>query len=183
MDEQTILKRLARGSGRALEYAISKYSAYVVTVIHNRSCGYLTPEDEEEIASDVFFSLWQNADRISPGHLKSWLGSVAKNKTTDRLRSRKITIPFEDNDLILDNPQWQTLSQKEQARMVRQALNAMNPKDQEIFYRYYDLCETTTQIAAAMNMPPSTVRTRLSRGRDVLRKTLCQGGFLDEDSN
>lgn len=183
MDERIMLKRLARGSGQALEYAISKYSAYVVTVIHNRSSGYLTPEDEEEIASDVFFSLWQNANRISPGHLKPWLGSVAKNKTTDRLRSRKITVPFEDNDLILDDPQWETLSKKEQSRTVRQALSTMNPKDREIFFRYYDLCETTMQIAAAMNMPSSTVRTRLSRGRDALRKTLCQGGFLDEDSN
>lgn len=183
MDERTILKRLSRGSGQALEYAISKYSAYVITVIHNRSCGYLTPEDEEEIASDVFFSLWQNADRISPGHLKPWLGSVAKNKTMDRLRSRKITVPLADNDLILNNPQWETLSKKEQSRMVRQALSNLRPKDREIFYRYYDLCETTTQIAAAMNMPSSTVRTRLSRGREALRTTLCQGGFHYEDSN
>lgn len=183
MDERTLLKRLGRGSGRALEYAISKYSAYVITVIHNRSSGYLTPEDEEEIASDVFFSLWQNADRITPGHLKPWLGSVARNRTTDRLRSRRITLPIEDNDLILAEPQWETLSKKEQARMVHQALNSLNPKDREIFYRYYDLCETATHIAAEMNMQPSTVRTRLSRGRDALRKTLCQGGFLDEDSN
>lgn len=183
MDERTILKRLARGSGQALEYAISKFSAYVITVIHNRSCGYLTPEDEEEIASDAFFSLWQNADRIRPGHLKSWLGSVAKNKTISRLRSRSITIPIADNDLILDNPQWETLSTKEQSRMVREALDTLKLQDREIFYRYYDLCETTTQIAAAMNIPSSTVRTRLSRGREALRTTLCQGGFHNEDTN
>lgn len=177
MNEITILKRMFRGSQRALEAAISDYSAYVVTVIHNRSRGLLSPEDEEEIASDVFFSLWQNAGKIQPGHLKPWLGAVARNKTADCLRHKKLTVPLEDNTIILDDPQWEALHRKDQLCILHNALNSMKPSDREIFYRYYDLCETTTQIAAAMNMSPSTVRTRLSRGRDTLRNTLCQGGF------
>ena len=34
----------------------------------------------------------------------------------------------------------------------------------------------TAEIAEALRMPPSTVRTRLSRSRALLRKLLCQGG-------
>lgn len=183
MDERTLLKHLTKGNQQALETVILKYSAYVVAVIHNRSRGCLSPEDEEEIASDVFFSLWQHAGTIEPGHLKPWLGSVARNSTVNRLRKRKLTVPLEDNELILDNPQWESLSKKEQARQLQGALMTLKPQDREIFYRFYDLCETTTQISTAMNMPASTVRTRLSRGRETLRITLCQGGFLYENEN
>lgn len=181
MDEKLLLKRLSRGSQQALETVILKYSAYVVAVIHNRSRGCLSPEDEEEIASDVFFSLWQHAGTIEPGHLKPWLGSVARNSTVSRLRKRKLAVPLEENLLVLDDPQWESLSKKDQARQLQQALMALSPQDREIFYRFYDLCETTTQISTAMKMPASTVRTRLSRGRDTLRNTLCQGGFLYEN--
>lgn len=183
MDERTLLKRLSKGSQQALETVIMKYSAYVVAVIHNRSRGYLSLEDEEEIASDVFFSLWQHAGTIEPGHLKPWLGSVSRNTTVSRLRQRKLTVPLEENELVLDNPQWESLSKKDQAQQLRRALMALAPQDREIFYRYYDLCETTVQISAAMNMPASTVRTRLSRGRETLRTKLCQGGFLYESEH
>ena len=64
MTDTLLLRQLRRGSQRALEQAIEQYSAYVVTVIRNRSRGLLAPEDHEEIAADVFLALWQNAGRI-----------------------------------------------------------------------------------------------------------------------
>ena len=45
MDEQNLLSRLRHGDEQALAAAIAQYSAYVVTVIHNRSRGLLSPED------------------------------------------------------------------------------------------------------------------------------------------
>lgn len=40
MDEQNLLSRLRHGDEQALAAAITQYSAYVVTVIHNRSRGF-----------------------------------------------------------------------------------------------------------------------------------------------
>ena len=50
MDEQQLLSRLRRGDEQALTAVITRFSAYVVTVIHNRSRGLLSPEDEDELA-------------------------------------------------------------------------------------------------------------------------------------
>lgn len=180
MEERTILKKLSQGSQRAMEAAVRRYSAYVVTVIHNKSQGSLRPEDEEEIAADVFFTLWENAGSIDPGHIRPWLGRVSRNKTVDRLRQQKQTVPLEDNTLVIDDPQWQILSEKEQSDQLNTALRTLKPLDRDIFYRYYDLCQTASQIAEDLQLQPSTVRTRLSRGRETLRKTLCQGGFSYE---
>ena len=70
MDEQNLLSRLRHGDEQALAAAITQYSAYVVTVIHNRSRGLLSPEDEDELASSVFFTLWQSCRTVKSGHLR-----------------------------------------------------------------------------------------------------------------
>ena len=54
-------------------------------------------------------------------------------------------------------------------------------EDREIFYRFYDLSQTTAQIADALHLNASTVRSRLMRGRETLRKLLSKGGLFHED--
>lgn len=97
MDEQNLLSRLRHGDEQALAAAITQYSAYVVTVIHNRSRGLLSPEDEDELASSVFFALWQSCRTVKAGHLRAWLGSVARNKTVDRLRKSRSEVPLDED--------------------------------------------------------------------------------------
>ena len=104
MTDTLLLRQLRRGSQRALEQAIEQYSAYVVTVIRNRSRGLLAPEDHEEIAADVFLALWQNAGRISAGSLRSWLGAVARNRTVDFMKRHHETVPLEENAIEIPGP-------------------------------------------------------------------------------
>ena len=81
--------------------------------------------------------------------------------------------PLEEAEPILDDAVMQRLGERERAEGVRAALDALSSEDREIFYRFYDLCQTSGEIAAAMRMNPATVRTRLSRGRETLRRALC----------
>ena len=90
MEEHQLLSRLRRKDEQALAAVIAQYSAYVVTVVHNRSRGLLTPEDEDELTSSVFFALWQSCRTVKAGHLRAWLGSVARNRTVDRLRKARM---------------------------------------------------------------------------------------------
>ena len=52
----------------------------------------------------------------------------------------------------------------------------MDPPDREIFLRKYYLLETSKEIAAALDMSEGAVNTRLSRGRERLRRQLQQKG-------
>lgn len=85
-----LLRSLQKQSTDALEQAIAQYGAYVLTIIRNRSRGVLTPEDHEEIASDVFLSLWHGARDITSGQVSPWLGAVARNKTVEAMRRKKV---------------------------------------------------------------------------------------------
>ena len=48
----------------------------------------MSPEDAEEVVSDVFLAAWNQSFDLRPGHVKGWLGAVARHKAKDKLRQR-----------------------------------------------------------------------------------------------
>ena len=180
MDEQNLLSRLRHGDEQALAAAITQYSAYVVTVIHNRSRGLLSPEDEDELASSVFFTLWQSCRTVKSGHLRAWLGSVARNKTVDRLRKSRSEIPLDEDLAGTEDFLLEEASKREQAQQLRAAVAQLSETDREISCRFYDLCRPAVESAAALGLTPAAVRMRLVRSREAIRNELCRGGFVYE---
>ena len=66
----------------------------------------------------------------------------------------------------------------EAADWVGALVAAMDPPDREIFLRKYYLLQSSKEIAAALGMAENTVNTRLSRGRERLRRQLQQKGVI-----
>ena len=180
MDEQNLLSRLRHGDEQALAAAITQYSAYVVTVIHNRSRGLLSPEDEDELASSVFFTLWQSCRTVKSGHLRAWLGSVARNKAVDRLRKSRSEIPLDEDLAGTDDFLLEEATKREQAQQLRAAVAQLSETDRDIICGFYDLCQPAVEIAAALGLTPAAVRMRLVRSREAIRNELCRGGFVYE---
>lgn len=156
MDEKELLRQLQKQRTGALEQAVAQYGAYVLAIIRNRSRGVLTPEDHEEIASDVFFALWNGAARIERGQLRPWLGAVARNRTAEAMRRQNVYLPLEDDALITLDRLWEQMMEKER-------------------------CAAVAQIAEDLHLNASTVRSRLMRGRRTLREALEKGGLFCED--
>lgn len=182
MEEQEALRRLKRRQERALMWFIQRYTPYVTT-IQTRILGSLASSaDLEELASDVFLVLWDKADAIEPDKVKPYLGSVARNKAKAFLRAAGRALPLEDDVLLIagQTPE-ETLEARELAVFLRTALDAMDEPDREIFYRYYDYFQPVAKIAAALNLNPATVKTKLHRGRKKLKDALIQGGYTVED--
>ena len=73
------------------------------------------------------------------------------------------------------------LEAKERSALLNAALAALTPEDREIFLRRYYYNQTAGQIAEALHMNPSTVRSRLLRGRQALRTELQKGDVQIED--
>lgn len=178
MDEQQLLSRLRRGDEQALAAVIARFSAYVVTVIHNRSRGLLSPEDE--LASSTFFALWQSCRTVKAGSIRAWLGSVARNKTVDRLRRARMDMPLDEELAGTDDFLLEETVKKEQARQLREAVALLSEVDREIIRRFYDLCQTAPEISAVLGLTPSAVRMRLVRSREAIKNELCRGGFVYE---
>ena len=184
MREENYLQKLKGGNENALEWFINRYGAYVSTIIYNIVGNFLSVSDIEEVASDVFYTLWKNADRISHGKVKAYLGGVARNKAKERIRKSGEEIPLEDDIILIsrDDP-LKELEESELAAIVREAVLALESTDREIFLRHYYYYQKVEEIAEEMRMNPSTVKTRLRRGREKLKKRLMEGGYFDENEN
>ncbi len=184
MDEKTFLKRLKRGDEAALIWFIERYGAYVNTIIYHIIGATMSPADIEEVASDVFFALWTNAERIQPDKVKAYLGAVARNKAKNYTRKIRKEIPLEDDVIIVsDENIEQTFEHREQVLFLKKTIMALPCPDREIFLRHYYYYQPIAVIAEEMDMNASTVKTKLHRGRKKLKEIIIKGGYRVENEN
>ena len=171
MTEANALKELKKGSEPALEWFIDRYTPYVTAIIRNIIGECMDLADVEEVASDVFYALWENARKVYS--VKGYLGTVARNMAKNKLRSLDWDLPLEEKILVVagDNPET-ALEEKEKAKAVKRAVLRMPYPEREIFLRHYYYCQKIETISREMDIPLSTVKSKLRRGRARLGREL-----------
>jgi RNA polymerase sigma-70 factor (ECF subfamily) len=173
MDDETAIALITHGKERGLEYIIDRYGGYVGTVVHNIIGQYLSPVDVEEVASDVFFSLWQNSGSVRPGKLKPYLAAIARNAAKNKLRSLKIELSIEGDNITLPcESGFAGADEDEIAAAARRTVFEMAEPDRELFLRHYYYMQTIPVIAEETEMNENTVKARLRRGREKLKAEL-----------
>lgn len=73
MREDAILHKMQIGDPSGLESLMDIYIPYVSTVVWNILRGAMSPEDGEEVVSDVFLAAWQQSSELKSGHVKDGL--------------------------------------------------------------------------------------------------------------
>lgn len=176
MTEETILRKLRARDPAGLEALMDRYLPYVSAIVWNILRDCMSPQDGEEVASDVFLAAWEQAGDLRPGHVKGWLGVVARNKAKNRLRQCGHTLPLEEDALELPDPgtPQEALEREEERRLVRQAVDSLSPQEREIFLRRYYYAQSVKEVSAAMELNEATVKTKLHRGRLKLKELLTK---------
>lgn len=173
MDEKQALKELRYGSHEALVWIMNKYGGYVSTIVWNMLGSAMSIPDAEEVVSDVFFALWNNASAIRADAIKSYLAGIARNKAKMKLRQAGHTQILEHNimDLKSSDPE-DSYEQKELCLLVKRAIDALKEPDREILLRYFYCYQTMGTISEEMGINLSTVKTKIRRGKDSIRSHL-----------
>jgi len=176
MTETEQIKALRRGSVDALAELIDRYTPYVSSVLTRILVGRRA--DVEELTADVFLAAWDNREKLRPGQVKGYLGTIARNRAFDLLRAQRENLPLEDNVLELetDGPDKE-LDKKETARVVNRALSWLTKSQRELFVRHYYYGQTVQEAALAMGVNLSTAKTWLRRGRETLKIELRKEGY------
>lgn len=184
MTEQEMLDRLNARDPTGLEALMDTYAPYISAILWNVLHRTMQKEDMEETASDVFLAAWNQSASLRPGKVKAWLGAVARNHAKNKLRQLHQTLSLEEDVIDLPGPDTalESLERKMEAELVRQAVDSLPEQDREIFLRHYYYTQTVGEIAAQMSLNVSTVKTKLRRGREKLKKellksNLTEGGF------
>ncbi len=182
--ESELIEKLKFGDSNALCRCIDEYSDYLCALCRKLAGAALSDEDIEELVSDSFVSLWYSRDKLKNQGLRSYIAAICRNKTLDRLRALKIALPLNDDICIREcnEPETELLT-AELTEYTRFAVESLPEPDREIFKRHYFLYEKTEEIAVQLGINPSTVRGKLSRGREKLRAYLEEKGFEYENTN
>ena len=173
MTEGKALRQLQQGSADALKWFIGKYTPYVSTIIYNIIGSNMSCADVEEVAADVFFALWENADKVNSGSVRGYLGSVARNKAKNKFREAGFDLPLDEELYISEDLSLEELHlEKELQAVVRREVLDMTEPDREILLRYYYYYQAIPRIAREMDMTTANIKVRLHRARNALRSTL-----------
>ena len=85
----------------------------------------------------------------------------------------------EDVILVSDDMAQRLAEDHERDEIVRRAVLALDQPDREIILRYSYYGQKAAEIAAEMDMNAETVKSRLRRGREKLRKMIGEGNLCD----
>ncbi len=173
MTENKALRQLQQGSTDALKWFIVKYTPYVSTIIYNIIGSCMCSADVEEVTSDVFFALWENADKVNSGSVRGYLGSIARNKAKNKFREAGFDQPLDEELYISEDlPLEEQHMEQELQAVVRQNVLDMTEPDREILLRYYYYYQSIPRISREMGMSTSNIKVRLHRARNALRSAL-----------
>ncbi len=179
MEDCTIIKRLKQNKEKALETLMTRYTSYVVSIIVRIGGHLLSVQDVEEIASDVFYAVWKRRENlIEADSLKPYIAQIARNMTKTRMSQTRQEEPLDDDVLVLVSGDInEQLAQKEQLQFLRETISRFNYPDKDILLAYYFWNYKLADIAKQFELPLSTIKSKLYRGRSELVKRFEEGGY------
>ena len=146
---------------------IENYTKYLFSLAMQK-CQNL--QEAEDLTQDVLLAALSYTADI--GNIKAWLSSVLNHKYYDMLR-RKYKIPTVSIDIVPEESEPFVDAEIENrpcADAVRREVAYLAKKYREVIVRHYLQGEKVQHIADDMGIPKGTVLSRLSTGREQIRK-------------
>lgn len=189
-NQEVLLERLKRGDEQAMAELAETYSSK----IYQLAFRYLrNKEDAEEITQDVLFKVYRKVGAFrGDAALSSWIYRITFNAAMSRLRTaryqrtqdeeRQQQAQNADGELIASaraevadwsNMADETILRSQLRRRVMSAINAL-PAIYRAPVMLRDIQGMSTEEASAvLNVKDQTLKSRLHRGRLILRKQLA----------
>lgn len=122
-------------------------------------------EDAADAISDTILTCWEKIRQLKhENYFRTWMTRILINKCNDIMRKRMEFCSMEKTpetssyDTKFENVEW------------KEALYSLDERYRLVIMLYYVEGFKTNEISQILDMPVSTVRTRLQRGREQLAK-------------
>lgn len=184
MEDGKIIGLYFARNEQALEETRKKYGSYCFAVANGiLGCA----EDAEEVVSDTWLRAWESIPPQKPVFLKLFLGKIARNLAFSRWRSwnaakrgggetawalEELGECIPGREAVDDR-----LNAGELAHTIRDFLDTLPEREQDIFLRRYFYGEATAVIAGRYGMKNDNVLRILSRTRMKLKAYLIREGY------
>jgi RNA polymerase sigma-70 factor (ECF subfamily) len=166
------------------EQAFSQLYDHSSTLLYTLAFRILGSQEEaDELLQDVYLEVWRKVARydIGRGTPIAWLITLTRSRAIDRLRARavrggKATMPLDDavSSRLADlgpSP-YETQADQELRIAVGTAITSLPAAQQQAIELAYYEGLSHNEIAARLNQPLGTVKTRIKLGMSKLRDSL-----------
>ncbi|CAN7565579.1 MULTISPECIES: RNA polymerase sigma factor SigW [Paenibacillus] len=155
----------------------SKIQKLAFKMLHNRP-------DSEDIVQETFIRVYLNLNHFDESqNFSTWIYRIGKNVAIDLLRKKRPvqSLDAELNDFDDDYSYYSKLASQDQSpehavlqteiqEHMHASINKLADKYKGIITLYYLEELSLQEISERLNLPITTVKTRLHRGRELLRK-------------
>jgi RNA polymerase sigma-70 factor (ECF subfamily) len=175
-----LVQSVAAGDQGALHALYERAHRAVFTLIMRITANR---EAAEEVTLDVFHDVWRHASRYreEDGTVLGWIMIQARSRAIDRLRfdQRKKRVQREPGDPLpaagTANPD-DVIAFKQKSQALRAALAVLTPEERKAIEAAFFSELTYAEVAAGLNQPLGTIKTRIRSGLHKLRQALAEGG-------
>lgn len=192
MDELELIRRAGQGEEDAFEQLVIAYEKPVYNLCL-RMCG--DKDEAFDLSQDTFVKAWHAISMFhGESKFQTWLMRIASNTCIDHLRKKKrrntITmteLDREDEPLERQIADYETdparLAEKAQDHeAVRAAMDRLPDEDRLILSMRAIEDMSYQEISEALDLQPGTVKSRISRAREKIRRSL-DGNFFEFSSS
>lgn len=186
IEEKAYVQQAAGGDADAFEHLVKLYETPIFNL-----CLRLTGnrEDAADMTQESFLKAWNALPRFQfESAFSTWLYRLASNTCLDHLRAQKrrpkisLTVEDETGEVqemdVADealSPEEAILRKEEQAQL-NQALATLDVEQRQLLVLRAVNGLSYTDIAQVLGLKEGTVKSRLARARDALRKKCLYSG-------
>lgn len=184
IDEKELILQACKGKEAAFEQLMLAYQTPIYNLCF-RTLG--NAEDAADATQEAFLKAWRYLDSFHfESAFSTWLYRLASNCCLDMLRSKKrrpvISIVTEDEDgeeqsydPVDPSPRPdEILEQKEEKQLLNEALLSLDEIQRQIITLRVVNDLSYTEIGEILSLKEGTVKSRLSRARENLRKKVSE---------
>ena len=139
-------------------------------------------EDAEECENDTYLKAWRSIPPQQPTYLFAYLSRICRNNALHKLErsqaEKRCAVVVELSDELAaclpDDRSLQETEERELAEMISTFLRTLSQQNRMIFVRRYYLSEPVTDIAEALKVSESKVKSSLFRTRNKLKDYLTK---------
>lgn len=188
MTQQELVARAKAGDsdafGQLLEENQDRVYSLALRMVNN-------PEDAADLAQEAFLAAWRNLESFQgEAAFSTWLYRLTSNLCIDFLRKEKRkrsagTVLYlddtENEEASIDLPDYgadphRQLEQTEVREQIADAMAALSPQHRKILSLREISGLSYQEIADILDVEEGTVKSRIARARNALRKKLLESG-------
>ncbi|OGH95302.1 MAG: hypothetical protein A2X42_04180 [Candidatus Margulisbacteria bacterium GWF2_38_17] len=186
MNDDELVESFLKGNEHAFEGLVDKYHRKIFKTVYGIIGHY---HDAIDLTQDVFFQVYRSIPNYQPkGQFQSWVFKIALNRSRNYISKKKI-LTFLSLDFVSKTRQSALIDKtdrgdiegyserNEKVELLYEALNILDYNSKEILIlKEIDMLEYK-QIAEILGIEIGTVKSRISRAKEKLKKQLIKRGI------